>query len=70
MRTILLRQSLLSACLGLCLVATLSSGMVQAQALSDFINTGFRTNDIAAANLYLVGSTVAHYFLNLSGSQY
>lgn len=39
------------------------------QALSDFINTGFRTNDIAAANLYLVGSTVAHYFLNLSSDQ-
>jgi purine nucleoside permease len=34
------------------------------QAAIDFINAHFRANDIAVANLYLVGSTVAHYLLN------
>jgi purine nucleoside permease len=31
------------------------------QTVLNFVNAGFRANDIAAANLYLVGSTVAHY---------
>lgn len=34
------------------------------QSAIDFINAHFRANDIAVANLYLVGSTVAHYLLN------
>lgn len=34
------------------------------QSAIDFINAHFRANDIATANLYLVGSTVAHYLLD------
>lgn len=34
------------------------------QSANDFITAHFRANDIATANLYLVGSTVAHYLLD------
>jgi Purine nucleoside permease len=34
------------------------------QTVIDFVNAGFRVNDIAAANLYLVGSTMAHYLVD------
>jgi purine nucleoside permease len=33
------------------------------QSVQEFINAHFRANDIATANLYKVGSTVAHYLL-------
>lgn len=36
------------------------------QSASDFITAHFRANDIATANLYLVGSIVAHYLLGHS----
>lgn len=36
------------------------------ESIQDFINRNFRTNDIAAANLYTVGSTVAHFLMRLS----
>ncbi len=35
------------------------------QAVLDFLHAHFRVNDIATANLYLVGSTLVHYLLAL-----
>ncbi|GLV60941.1 hypothetical protein KDH_77590 [Dictyobacter sp. S3.2.2.5] len=39
------------------------------ETIEQFINRGFRTNNIALDNLYLVGSTVAHYLMSLPTSE-
>ncbi|GCE07534.1 purine nucleoside permease [Dictyobacter aurantiacus] len=39
------------------------------ETLEDFITRSPRTNDLAFDNLYLVGSTVAHYLMGLSTSE-